>query len=126
LLRGIDIAHWHRLTIDPETKCPRLSSRRLLVLLDKLPDESEYKTMAERGGRLPPAIAIAAQSFNEQLRLRASFHAANSTDDNDARFDPEPYFYLDPVDLRAQAEQEQREAEQAALTEPELAEAGWI
>lgn len=96
------------------------------MLLDKLPDDSEYKTAAERGGRWPLAMELAAESYKEQLRFRASFHAANSTDDNDARFDPEPYFYLDPVDLKAKAEQERREAEQAAQTEPELAEAGWI
>lgn len=53
LLRGIDIAHWHQLTINPETGCPRLSSRRLMVLLEHLPDTSEFKAAAERGGRWP-------------------------------------------------------------------------
>lgn len=117
-----DIGWWHRLTLDPESGAPRLSSRRLLALLDSLPDESAYKTSAERGGRLTPALEIAAKSLNEQYRMRASFHAAHSTPDNDARFDPAPFFYLDPVDRAAVAE---RDAEEARAVEQFNAEMGY-
>jgi hypothetical protein len=54
------------------------------------------------------------------LRFRASFHAANSTDDNDARFDPSPFFYLDPVDLKAKAEREEQESRAVALFNAEV------
>lgn len=92
------------------------------MLLENLPDESRYKTVSERGGRLPPALEIAAKGLNEQYRMRASFHAAHSTPDNDARFDPEPFFYLDPVDRAAVAE---REAEEAKAVEQFNAEMGY-
>ncbi|MCG7596362.1 hypothetical protein [Mycobacterium sp. PSTR-4-N] len=58
--------------------------------------------------------------------MRASYHAAHSTEENDVRFDPEPWFFVDPVDVRLRREAEELEAAQAAETEPELAEAGWL
>ena len=124
---GLDIAHWHQLTINSETGTPILSSRRLLAILEHgLPETSKFKTLAERGGRWPIDRAIAAESVNEQYRMRASYHAAHSTEENDVRFDPEPWLWVDPVDERLRREAEELEAAQAAETEPELAEAGWL
>lgn len=123
--RNIDIGLWHRLTINPLTGGPYLSSRRLLILIDKLPEESELKT-ANRGGRWTLAMQMAAESVNEQYRLRASYHAAHSTDEVDVRFDPEPWFFVDPVVAAARAELEAAEAEIAEQTVPELADAGWM
>lgn len=125
MFHGLDIGLWHRLTINPDTQAPYLSSRRLLILIDKLPDKSEVKTAA-RGGRWPIETQMLSEIANEQLRMRASYHAAHSTDENDVRFDPEPWFFVDPVVAQARAELEAAEAEIAAQTEPELAEAGWM
>ena len=81
-----------------------------MALLEQLPEASAYKTAADRCGRWPLAVRLAADSLNEQYRLRASFHSAHSTPDNDARFDPEPFFYVDPVDQAAAAELQAGEA----------------
>lgn len=101
-----------------------MSSRRLLILLEKMPEESEFKRVVERGGRWSLKTQILAETVNEAYRFRASYHAAHSTDDNDVRFEP-PEF-VDPVVAEARAEQERAEAEVAAQTEPELADAGWM
>lgn len=113
-MRGIDIAHWHQLTINPETGVPRLSSRRLLVLLEHLDDDSAFKTAAERGGRWPTWKQMLAEIANESYRFRSSYHAVNSTPDNDARFDPSKFEFLDPIDEKLRAE---REAEEAAAAD---------
>lgn len=123
---GTDIAHWHQLTINPETGCPRLSSRRLLVLLEHLPDTSAFKTAAERGGRWPDWKQMLSEIANEGYRFRASYHAVHSTDDHDATFDPSQFEFVDPAVRRQLEEQAKQEAEVAAQTEPELAEAGWM
>ena len=41
---GVDVVDWHT---------GRLTSRRVLVLLDQLSEESRYKTEFERGGNWP-------------------------------------------------------------------------
>lgn len=122
---NLDIGLWHRLTINPDTGAPYLSSRRLLVLADRLPDKSEVKTAA-RGGRWPIETQMLSEIANEGLRLRASYHAAHSTDENDVRFDPEPFYFVDPVIAKARAELEAVEAEIAEQTVPELSDAGWM
>lgn len=122
---GLDIGLWHRLTINPDTGAPYLSSRRLLVLVDRLPDKSEVKTAA-RGGSWPIETRMLSEIVNEQLRMRASYFAAHSTDEVDVRFDPEPWFFVDPVVAAARAELEAAEAEIAEQTVPELADAGWM
>lgn len=98
----------------------------MLVLLEKLPDDSEFKTAAERGGRWPEWKQMLAEIANEAYRFRASYHAVHSTEEHDASFDPSPWEFVDPVTRREQAEREQREAERSAQTEPELTEAGWL
>lgn len=122
---GLDIGLWHNLATNPLTGGPYLSSRRLLVLIDKLPEESDLKTAA-RGGRWPEWKQMLANVFNEQVDMRASYHAAHSTDECDVRFDPSDYYLIDPVIAKARAEREAVEAEIAAQTEPELADAGWM
>jgi hypothetical protein len=113
------------LAINPDTTDPYLSSRRLLVLLEHLPEDGAFKT-ATRGGRWSLAQQIAAEGVNEQYRMRASYHAAHSTDDNDVRFDPTDYEFVDPVIAQARAEAEAAESAISAQTEPELADAGWM
>lgn len=107
---GVDIGHWHRLTLDPDTGCPRLSSRRLLVLLDKLSETSEFKKASERGGRQSRAERVVENTYNEIALLRASFHVVNGG--KEAAY--EPYRYRDPVDELAIAKREAAEAEEAA------------
>lgn len=125
MFHNLDIGLWHRLTINPDTGAPYLSSRRLLVLVDKLPETSELKTAA-RDGRWDIKTQMLAESVNESYRFRSSYHAAHSTDEVDVRFDPEPWFFVDPVVAKAREAQEQIEAAIAAQTEPELADAGWM
>lgn len=122
---NLDIGLWHRLTVNPDTGAPYLSSRRLLALADRLPDKSEVKTAA-RGGRWPIETQMLANIFNEQVDMRASYHAAHSTDEVDVRFDPSDYYLLDPVVRKARAELEAVEAEIAEQTVPELSDAGWM
>lgn len=71
-------------------------------------------------------MQMAAESVNEQYRFRASYHAAHSTDEHDVRFDPEPFYFVDPVVVKARAELEAVEAEIAEQTVPELSDAGWM
>lgn len=116
---GLDIGHWNRLTVDPDTRAPRLSSRRLLALLEKMPDTSEFKKASERGGRQARSERVAEETYNEIARLRASFHVAHGG--KEAAY--EPHRYLDPIDERLVAERESEEAEQAqrAVAEFEMA-----
>ncbi len=107
---GIDVGLWHRLTINPDTGAPYLSSRRLLVLLDKLPDDSEFKKASERGGRQSRRERVVEDIYNEIALMRASYHAVNGGEK--AAYYPD--LYRDPIDERALAE---REAEEAAAAE---------
>jgi hypothetical protein len=87
LLRGIDIHAWHR---------GSLSSRRLLVLLRWLPDDSAYK----REGGYTEAEYMLAETHNEIARLRASYHVVNGGED--AAY--EPFEFVDPRIAEARAE----------------------
>ena len=95
-------------------------------------DNNSYEQWESEGSKdaMERANAIwkrmLAESVNEQLRMRASYHAAHSTDECDVRFDPSDYYLVDPVERKAQAELEAVEAEIAAQTEPELEAAGWM
>lgn len=120
--RGYDIAHWHQLTINPETGTPRLSSRRLLTLLEFGPEDGPFKTAAERGGRWSSWKQMLAEIANEGYRFRSSYHAVNSTPENDARFDPTKFEFLDPIDQEIRAK---REAEEAAAADEFNAQIGY-
>lgn len=93
---GLDIGLWHKLTINPDTGAPYLSSRRLLDILEFLPDDGAFKT-ATRDGQWSMKMQIAAASLNEQFRMRASYHAAHSTKECDVRFDPSELYVIDPA-----------------------------
>lgn len=81
-------------------------------------EEGAFKT-AGRGGRWPDWKTMLAESVNEQYRMRASYHAAHSTDDNDVRFDPAKWYVLDPVDreLRSKAAEEEAKDVQQSVDE---------
>lgn len=107
----LDIGLWHRLTINPDTGAPYLDSARLLVLLEYMNEDGAFKT-AGRGGRWPDWKAMIAESVNEQYRMRASYHAAHSTKENDVRFDPAKWYVLDPVDRELRSKAAEVEAEE--------------
>ncbi len=91
-----------------------MSSRKLLVLLHHSPDESPFRTDAERGGRQTRAQRVAEERFNEALRLRSVYEAVSSR--GEVRWDPSDYFWLDPIDQR-----ERDQARAAEQAEAELA-----
>jgi hypothetical protein len=75
LFKGIDIHDWHTRRLN-EDGLPVLSSRRLLILLDRLPDDSEFKKFC-RGGDWSEAQYLVAGQLNE-LRLLRTDQAAIS------------------------------------------------
>lgn len=117
--RNIDIGLWHQLTINPLTGGPYLSSRRLLVIIEGLPEGGRYKTAA-RGGRQTRAERVAEEHYNETARLRLSYHVVNGG--ADASY--EPIFCVDPIDeieaARLDAEDEQYQAQAIADFESEI------
>lgn len=102
--RGVDVGWWHRGTLDPDG-LPRLSSRRLLVLLDELPDHSAYKT-ALRGGNWPIWMRMLKTLTNETSLHRAGLYAGG----DDAY---EPLLFIDPIEALERAEQAHATAELA-------------
>lgn len=81
-----------------------------MILLDKLPDDSEFKRVADRNGRWSEEKRMLAEIVNEQYRLRASFMAANTVD-GDGWFDPSQFYFRDPVIAVAVAEAEATKAQ---------------
>lgn len=104
--RGLDIGLWHRLTINPLTGGPYLSSRRLLVIIAGLPAKGRYKKAA-RGGRQTRGERVAEETYNELAILRSSYHTVN-TENGEGYYDP--VILSDPVD---EAEKARRDAEKA-------------
>lgn len=104
--RGIDLGWWHRGALD-EDGAPRLSSRKLLVLLDELPDTSSYKT-ALRDGQWPTWQRMLQTVANETSLNRAAKYAGS-----DDAYDP--MIWVDPVEARQRAEK--AHAEKAAHEE---------
>ncbi len=119
LRAGSDIAYWHRLTLNPETGTPRLSSRRLLVILDTADGDGPFKTAADRDGRWPDWKQMLAELTNEAYRMRSSFFAVNS-EDGAARFDTTPLEFVDPVDERLRAEREAEKEKQAQQSQSDF------
>ena len=68
-----------------------------MVLLEFMDEDGAFKT-ATRGGGWPTWKRMLAEGVNEQYRMRASYHAAHSTKENDVRFDPSELYFLDPVE----------------------------
>ncbi len=88
-------------------------------------EDGAFKTAA-RGGRWSEWKQMLAEATNNSYRMLAAYLAFHSTEDNDLRFDPKDFYFLDPREREIAAELERQEAEQASKTEPELAEAGWM
>lgn len=108
---GLDLADWHQDTRDERGR-PKLSSRRLAVVLEHLSDESAFKT-ALRGGRQSRATRVIEETLNEAMRLRASYETVASQ--GQVQWDPADYAWLDPKDEieraeRLAAEEAEREA----------------
>lgn len=96
--RGIDIADWHQDTRDEHGR-PRLSSRRLLTLLEHIP---------EVGGRWPLALRVAKDIHKEVALHRAALYVGGPNE-------YAPQTYLDPLEAREQIER--TEAEDQAIDE---------
>lgn len=92
---GLHIKWWLRGTRGDDGDL-LLSSYELLEILEFLPDESAFKTAAERGGRWPDWKRMVAESVNESYRMRSSFQAANS-EEGKAGFDTTDIEFVDPV-----------------------------
>lgn len=101
--RGQHIKHWHRGTRDGDGDLI-LSSRRLLVLLEHIP---------EVGGRWPVATRIAKETHKEVALHRAALYVGG---DNEYI----PKLFLDPVEARDLAEQSDAEQESFAEATEEL------
>ncbi|TXH47824.1 MAG: hypothetical protein E6Q97_26350 [Desulfurellales bacterium] len=114
---GIDIADWHQATRDEHGRL-KLSSRKLLVLLKYLPDESQTRTDAERGGRQTRGQRVLEETLNEAMRLRASTEAIGSR--GEVRWDPDEYAWRDPVDQKRIDEQLAVERVEAARAQEDL------
>lgn len=69
----LDIADWHRGTV--KDGVPVVSSRKLLVLVDGLPEDSEYRTAFERDGNWPVWMQMLKLAANEVSLHRASLYA---------------------------------------------------
>lgn len=95
---GLDIGLWHQLTINPLTNAPYLSSRRLLVLLKKLPEASEYKTWSERNGEYTDAELIALKAHNELAQMHHNYLALT--------VDPEKFEDYEPNRFLKRSERE--------------------
>jgi hypothetical protein len=107
--RGIDIGWWHRLTLD-EGGAPKLSSRRLLALLDGLPEDSAYQT-ARRDGQWPTWQRMLKEIHKESALMRAS-KFADSDDPELSKYT----MFLDPIEgLEAAAEQQRKDDETADI-----------
>ena len=91
----INIADWHT---------GRLSSRRILVLLDQLSENSGYKREFERGGNWPVWQQMLKDLHNETALHRAGLYAGGE-------HSYDPTLYIDPVEHR------QRQAEAEELQE---------
>jgi hypothetical protein len=107
---GTHIKHWHRGTRGADGDL-LLSSYELLELLEHLPEDSAFKTQAERGGRWPDWKQMLAESVNESYRMHAAYNLVNGGEE--ASFDPSDYEFVDPVDRKRQAELDAMDEEAA-------------
>ena len=91
---GINISDWHTGV---------LSSRRVLVLLAELSEQSSFKREFDRGGNWPVWQQMLKDLHNETALHRAGLYAGGDNAYN-------PTTYLDPIEMAdwlAQAEAEQ-------------------
>lgn len=101
----LNLADWHRGTVD-NLGCLMLSSRKLLTLIYRLPESSEFKTHAPqpfgRGGNWTEFQQILAHIANETSADRASKYAGTE-------HEYEYTVFLDPVERRERAEEAEAE-----------------
>ncbi len=90
--RGVDIADWHQGTRDDKGRLV-LSSRRLLVLCEHIP---------ELGGRWPKALRIAKEIHKEVSLHRAALYVGGPNE-----YVPE--LFLDPEEAMESAEKAEQE-----------------
>lgn len=110
LLGKADILDWHRGSRN-EWGGLKLSSRRLLALLEHLPDKSAFKTAVERGGDWDEPTYMLARGVTLIDRLLAGYYAVHRSPDDDA--EPyEPYVWRSPVQQRLAEQSEAVEDEQ--------------
>jgi hypothetical protein len=102
----VDIADWLQGTRDVHGRMV-LSSRRLLLILNHLPDSSRFKTEALRDGDWTHDQEVAAATHFEAAKLRASFVASNGGDGEDAQYVP----FESPVAFRERLKELMAEAE---------------
>ncbi|OMC44716.1 hypothetical protein A5742_27470 [Mycolicibacterium fortuitum] len=88
---GRRISDWHRGTCDDRGFLV-LSSYELLELIEFLPESGAFKSAA-RGGAWTEDQIVAAETFNEIARFRASYHAVNGGKDGAY----EPFSFDDPA-----------------------------
>jgi len=100
LARGIDIADWHQGTRHPRGWLT-LSSRRLLGLIENLPELSAFKT-ALRDGDWPTDTQILAEMHKEL----ANFHAGHRPEG-----EREYSTFVSPVEHRKRYAEQMAEAE---------------
>lgn len=101
----VDIADWLQGTRDEHGRL-KLSSRRLLVILEKLPDESEFKTWAQRAGDWTEAMMIAAETHKEIALNRASKYVGSENE-------YVPMIFIPPSERVAAARENAEELEAA-------------
>ena len=89
----IDVADWHTGAI---------TSRKALVLLDQLSENSGYKTEYERAGNWPIWQQMLKDLHNETALHRARLYA-----DGDNTYNPTTY--LDPIEMAARVAQAEAE-----------------
>jgi len=107
---GVDVADWHT---------GRLTSRRVLVLLDQLSEESRYKTEFERGGNWPVWQQMLKDLHNETALHRAGLYAGGESEYS-------PTLYMDPLEIQARIAEAEEIQEFHTEVESELHETlGW-
>lgn len=110
-VRGIDIGWWHRFTLTGEG-VPRLSSRRLLIVLDEFGEDTAYKTVL-RDGQWPLWQRMLKTVANETSLHRASLYAGG---DNAYS----PMLFVDPLEQQEQWEQQQAEQDLSEAVHDDL------
>lgn len=110
-VRGIDIGWWHRYTLTDEG-VPRLSSRRLLIVLDELGENTAYKTVL-RDGQWPLWQRMLKTVANETSLHRACLYA-----DGDNAY--APMLFVDPIQQAKQWKLQQAEMELAEAVDEDL------
>lgn len=117
LALGLNIADWHQDTRDEHGR-PVLSSRRLMVVLQHLADDSAFKTHAVRRGRQTRSQRVHEETLNELLRLRSSYEAVASQ--GKVAWNPADFAWTDPVDELEVARRRAEEAEEREHAEEDI------